>query len=86
MTDAEIKAYKVRLCREANPEKYLTYAKEWQKANRDKCKVYLQRYYQKNRKVRIEVARKWQAANPERYKAILQRAYAKRKARKSIPA
>jgi hypothetical protein len=35
MTDAEIKAYKVRLCREANPEKYKTYAKEWQKANRD---------------------------------------------------
>jgi len=32
MTDAEIKAYKVRLCREANPEKYKTYAKEWQKA------------------------------------------------------
>jgi hypothetical protein len=81
MTEKEIKAYKVRLCREANPEKYKTYAKEWQKANREKCKVYMRNYYQRNKAARIAAARAWQAANPEKFKAMLRKAYAKRKAR-----
>ena len=81
MNDAQIIAYKARLRREANPEKYKTYAKEWQRANLNKCRAYRKNYYQRNKAARIAYSRAWQAANPERFKAMQIRAYAKRKAR-----
>ena len=96
MTDKEIKAYKVRLYREANPEKAKAYLAKWQKDNAEKCRKYCRDYYAKNKakmtaKVRawqkanpdrvLAAVRKWQAANPEKIKANKRAYYLRRKAR-----
>jgi hypothetical protein len=96
MTDAEIKAYKARLYREANPDKAKAYLAKWQKDNADRIKQATRAYYQKNKakmylKVRawqkanpdrvLASVKKWQAANPEKVKAYRRAYYQKCKAR-----
>ena len=96
MTDAEIKAYKMRLYRKANPEKIKAYTAQWQKDNVEKRREYARKYYAANkaklaRKVRawqkancdrvLVSVKKWQAANPEKIKASKRAYYLRRKAR-----
>jgi hypothetical protein len=100
MTDAEIKAYKARLRREADPEKYKAYLAAWQKANPEKCREACKRYYYRNKaklnaKVRAwqkanpdrvkAFVRNWQKANPGKVKAIRRAYYLRRKARLAAP-
>ena len=49
MTDKEIKAYKSRLRREADPAKHKAYVAAWQAANKDKMREAFRRYYQRNK-------------------------------------
>jgi hypothetical protein len=53
MTDKEIKAYKHRLWREANPEKHLASVRRWQIANADKVKAYKRAWYQRRKAARL---------------------------------
>ena len=96
MTDKEIKAYKMRLYREANPEKIKAYTAQWQKDNVEKRRKYARNYYAKNKaKLALKVrtwqkanrervlvsVKKWQKANPEKFKANKRAYYLRRKAR-----
>ena len=55
MTDKEIKAYKSRLRREADPTKHRQQVKAWKVRNRDKWLAIKRAYYQR-RKARIAAA------------------------------
>jgi hypothetical protein len=52
MTDKEIKAYKARLRREADPTKHRQHVKAWKIRNREKWLALKRAYYQR-RKARI---------------------------------
>jgi hypothetical protein len=52
MTDKEIKAYKARVRREADPTKHRQQVKAWKVRNRDKWLAIKRAYYQR-RKARI---------------------------------
>lgn len=57
MTDQEIKTYKNRLRRLANPEKHRAQVKAWRNANREKWRAMRRRNYHKTK------ARKADATN-----------------------
>jgi hypothetical protein len=81
MTDNEIKAYKTKLRRQANPEKYRKIERRYYQKNKTKKYEQVQRWRKANPdRVRSYLAN-WKAANPEKVAALKRRYYLKRKAR-----
>ena len=73
MTDKEIKAYKSRLRREADPAKHKAYVAAWQAANKDKMREAFRRYYQRNKATMLAKVRAWQKANPDAVRAAVKK-------------
>ena len=81
MTDNEIKAYKTRLRRQANPEKYREIERRYYQNNKTKKYEQVQRWRKANPdRVRSYLAN-WKAANPDKVKANKRAEYLRRKAR-----